>query len=100
MGMTHHMHLLDLASFGNSNAAVNSVDDLLHPWTVTTKVIQDVPSGRYRSCSFLMLGGCAIASMRVPPAAPARVMRFARGTRAFVFEVTGVKGSGVRSACL
>jgi hypothetical protein len=34
--MAHHMHLLDLTAFRNSNATVDDVDDLLDPWAITT----------------------------------------------------------------
>jgi hypothetical protein len=77
LGMTHHVHLLDLTSFRDSNPAVNNVNDLLDPWAIAAKVIQDVPIIRDSSCPLLMFGGRAVAAMRMPPAVPARVIRLA-----------------------
>jgi hypothetical protein len=37
--MTHHMHLLDLTSFRDSNATVDNVDNLLNPWAIASKVV-------------------------------------------------------------
>jgi hypothetical protein len=70
-GMTYHVHLLDLASFRDSNATTDNVDNLLDPWAIATKMVQDVPIACYRPCSLLVFGGCAFASVWVPPAGPA-----------------------------
>jgi hypothetical protein len=82
--MAYHVYLLDLTSSWNSNAAVNNVENLLDPWTIAAKVVQNVPIIRYSSCPLLMFGGRAVAALRMPPAAPTRMIRFAC---AFVAEV-------------
>jgi hypothetical protein len=95
MAVAYHVHLLDLAPFWDGNATINNVKDLLNPWSIATKMVQDVPIVRYSSCSLLMLGGRTIASMWMPPAAPARMMRFVAST--LVLEVTSVRGFRRRS---
>jgi hypothetical protein len=84
LGMTHHVHLLDLTFFGDSNPAIDNVNDLLDPWAIAAKVIQDVPIIRYSSCPLLIFGGRAVAVMRMPPTVPARMIRLAC---AFIAEV-------------
>jgi hypothetical protein len=56
MDMTHHVHLLDLTSFRDSNAAVDNVDHLFDPWPIATEMIQDIPIACYRACSLLVFG--------------------------------------------
>lgn len=77
LGMTHHVHLLHLTSFRNSNAAVDNANDFLDPWAIAAQVVQNVPVICDSSCPLLMFGGCAVAAMRMPPTVPARMIRFA-----------------------
>jgi hypothetical protein len=95
--MTYHVYLLDLACLWDSNAAIYNVNDLLDPRAVATQVVQDVPIVGYSSCSLLMFGGRAMAALRMPPTAPARVVGFAG---ALVLEVARVEALGGGRTCL
>lgn len=77
MPVTHHMHLLDVTPIRHSDAAIDNVNDLLNPWAIPSQVVQDVPILRYSSCPLFVFGSCAVATLWMPPAAPARVVRFA-----------------------
>jgi hypothetical protein len=71
------MHLFNVTALRHSNAALDDIDNLLNPGPVASKMVQDVPIAIRRPCILATSSPVFfIAPSRVPPALPARMMRF------------------------
>lgn len=91
------MHLLNLTALRHGDTAVNNINDLLNPWPVATKMVQDVPVSIRRPRALTISSTVFVISLRMPPTLPAGVVRLTTGT--LVLQVPRVQLSARTWTC-
>jgi hypothetical protein len=91
----HHVYLVNRARLRDLNPSLDHVVLLFDPWAVPTQMVQYIPIFCDGACTLptlLFSVRAAPCSLRVPPAAPAGLMRL---SNALILRVAGVLGRGI-----